>query len=80
MKRLRPLMPKFLECSVLLLVTALAPAGARADVGVQVGLHAGVALSKDVDPYVGSEGAPLWDRFGNPRGASADIGPTEFAP
>jgi hypothetical protein len=44
---------RFLHCWTLLLVTTLASAGARADVGVQVGPHAGVALSEDVDPYVG---------------------------
>jgi opacity protein-like surface antigen len=44
---------KLLPCWGILLATALAPAGARADVGVQVGPHAGVAFSSDVDPYVG---------------------------
>jgi outer membrane protein W len=38
---------------MVLLVTGLASGAAQADVGVQVGPHAGVALSSDVDPYVG---------------------------
>jgi outer membrane protein W len=45
--------PKRLLCWAITFVTTLASAGVRADVGVQVGPHAGVALSKDVDPYVG---------------------------
>lgn len=36
-----------------LLVTTLTTGAARADVGVQVGPHAGVAFSNDADPYVG---------------------------
>src|SRR6188768_3355209 len=38
---------------LVLLVTILASRAAEADVGVQAGPHAGVALSSDVDPYVG---------------------------
>lgn len=37
----------------MLLVVISATKAAQADVGVQVGPHAGVALSGDVDPYVG---------------------------
>jgi opacity protein-like surface antigen len=35
------------------LVLTLVPVPARADVGAQIGPHAGVALSNDADPYVG---------------------------
>jgi outer membrane protein W len=38
---------------VLLIVTSLTSGTAQADVGAQVGPHAGAALSGDVDPYVG---------------------------
>lgn len=44
---------KFLLCWVVWLVTTVASGHAPADVGVQLGPHAGVALSDDVDPYVG---------------------------
>jgi hypothetical protein len=44
---------KFLLYWLVSLVTTLASAAALADVGVRVGPHAGVALSKQVDPYVG---------------------------
>lgn len=40
--------------SLVLLVSTLASAEARADVGVQLGPHAGVALDEDVDPYLGA--------------------------
>lgn len=45
--------PKVLPCWVMLLLATLVPAGAHADVGVQVGPHAGVAIASDVDPFVG---------------------------
>lgn len=57
--RRQPLMtyapkPTFRPHWLLLLVNVLAPAGARADVGVRLGPHAGVALGNDdVQPYVG---------------------------
>jgi opacity protein-like surface antigen len=38
---------------VVLLVAGLLSGAARADVGVQIGPHGGVALSGDADPYVG---------------------------
>jgi opacity protein-like surface antigen len=41
------------RCSVVGLISLLPAGPARADVGVQVGPHAGVALSDDMDPYVG---------------------------
>jgi hypothetical protein len=44
---------RVLSYGAVLLVTSLTSGAARADVGVQVGPHAGVALSRDVDPYVG---------------------------
>jgi opacity protein-like surface antigen len=40
-------------CSLFCLIISLAAARASADVGARVGPHGGVALSDDVDPYVG---------------------------
>ena len=45
--------PKLALCSLLWLLVTLAAAHARADVGVRVGPHGGVAVSHDTDPYVG---------------------------
>lgn len=44
---------KVVLCCLVLLVTSFASRVAHADLGVQVGPHAGVAVSNDVDPYVG---------------------------